>query len=142
MHNSHLIPRRVAILSATILVLLFETTLKAQELIHRGETSTTTPDNNKSHIAFAGGGWRAHSAHAGWVIAALNESDNKLARAFTNIGAISSNSGGSWFNTMLAYSDEFVEAIESPEAFQNWARADKAATGWLGQQEYVFNQAP
>ena len=99
-------------------------------------------ESAKVHVAFAGGGWRAHSGHSAWVIAALSENNHKLDQAFENVGTFASNSGGSWFNTMLAYSKDFAQAIQSSEAKTNWGLANESSTGWLGQQEYLFNQAP
>ena len=57
------------------------------------------------------------------------------------MGTVSSNSGGSWFSTMLMYSADFVAAIEAPNAVNTWAVSGKDATGWLGQQQYLFDQA-
>lgn len=91
----------------------------------------------QAHVAFAGGGWRAHSGHAGWTIALLNNGTRTLDQAFANVGTLSSNSGGSWFSTMLMYSDDFDRAIQAPNADSTWA-----ITGWLGLQEQLFNNAP
>ncbi len=93
------------------------------------------------HVAFAGGGWRAHSAHAGWTMSLLNGGSNNLKDVFTHVGTVSSNSGGSWFSTMLVYSDSFVTAIEAQDAIHTWPNSGKSATGWLGQQQYLFDQA-
>lgn len=88
------------------------------------------------HVAFAGGGWRAHSGHSGWILNLLKESGVGLDGAFANVDTVASNSGGSWFNTMLSFSGSFVTAIEAPNALETWA-----STGWLGQQEALFNAA-
>ena len=95
-----------------------------------------------THIALAGGGWRAHTGHAGWTMSLLDNGDRKLADVFSNVRTISSNSGGSWFNTMLAYSNKFVAAIEAKDAIENWSKSGADATGWLGQQQTIFKQAP
>lgn len=94
----------------------------------------STPDT--VHLAFAGGGWRAHTGHAAWTMSLLDSGNIKLDSVFTNVGTISSNSGGSWFSTMLMYSEDFVEAIEAPDAINTWD-----SIGWLGQQESLFNAA-
>ncbi len=111
-------------------------------------TSSTSPDSSLSpiakpdavHIAFAGGGWRAHAAHAGWTISLLHNGKKTLEDVFTHVGTISSNSGGSWFSTMLVYSDDFVKAIEAPDAINTWSNAGSNAAGWLGKQQYHFDQ--
>jgi len=73
-----------------------------------------------TYVAFAGGGWRAHTGHSAWMVGLLdNEPNNNMTTlddAFKNVSAISSNSGGSWFNVMLSYSDTFREGLEKPSA--------------------------
>ncbi len=93
------------------------------------------------HLAFSGGGWRAHTGHAGWTLSLLESGSQKLKDVFANVGTVSSNSGGSWFSTMLMYSADFVEAMEAANAINTWPVAGKDATGWLGQQQYLFDQA-
>jgi hypothetical protein len=88
---------------------------------------------SKVHVAFAGDGWRAHTGHAAWIMALLND-DKKLSEAFQNVGTVSSNSGGSWFSTMLMYSDDFVNAIEALSATTTWSD-----TGWLVLQRNDFD---
>lgn len=92
--------------------------------------------SNPVHVAFAGGGWRAHTGHSAWTMALLDDGNKTLDEVFSNVGTISSNSGGSWFSTMLMYSDEFVQAIEAKDAIATWD-----STGWLGQQKQLFNGA-
>lgn len=94
-----------------------------------------------AHVAFAGGGWRAHSGHSGWTLALLEDGSKTLDDVFTNVDTISSNSGGSWFSTMLVYSDSFVDAIQANDAAQTWGDEGPKAPGWLGQQQYLFDQA-
>ena len=101
------------------------------------DTTEVVPTTNEVHVAFAGGGWRAHTGHSGWTVALLNKGNRTLSDAFANVGTISSNSGGSWFNTMLAYSGDFVSKIEAPDAVDTWG-----TTGWLGQQQALFDEAP
>lgn len=93
------------------------------------------------HVAFSGGGWRAHTAHSGWALSLLNDGSNKLEDVFAHVGTVSSNSGGSWFSTMLMYSGDFVTAIEATNAINTWSVSGENATGWLGQQQYLFDQA-
>ena len=94
-----------------------------------------TLPNKKVYVAFAGGGWRAHTGHSAWVISLLNKGESDLHKAFSNVGAIGSNSGGSWFNTMLMYSDTFASDIQDSTAIKTWG-----TTGWLGQQRALFNK--
>jgi hypothetical protein len=94
-----------------------------------------------AHVAFAGGGWRAHTGHTGWTLALLDGGRKTLEDVFANVGTVSSNSGGSWFSTMMMYSDDFVSAIEATNAINTWAVSGESATGWLGQQQYLFDQA-
>ncbi len=72
------------------------------------------------YVALSGGGWRTHTAHAGWTIGLLDNQamgpQQTLDQIFTNVLAVSSNSGGSWFNMMLAFSDDFRKQIESKNA--------------------------
>lgn len=98
------------------------------------ETAQAAPEV-KVHVAFAGGGWRAHTGHSGWTMSLLDGGKRKLDGAFKNVGTISSNSGGSWFSTMLMYSSDFAKAIEAPNAFDTWD-----STGWLGQQKRIFEK--
>lgn len=105
--------------------------------VSSSEAGDTKPA--RAHLAFAGGGWRAHTGHSAWVMSLL-EKQNSLDKAFANVGAISSNSGGSWFNTMLAYSPSFARSIEAPNALGSWATPGPNASGWLGQQQTLFNE--
>ncbi|NMM50804.1 hypothetical protein [Marinigracilibium pacificum] len=93
--------------------------------------------NEKVHVAFAGGGWRAHTAHSAWTIALLDSGRQNLNDIFTNVGVVSSNSGGSWFSTMLMYSDDFVSDIEASDAVTNWTTTN----GWIGKQRQLFDAA-
>ena len=101
---------------------------------------TATSSNKNVHVAFAGGGWRAHTGHSAWVMSLLPGHNHALSDAFKHVGTISSNSGGSWFSTMLMYSEDFVNDIQSHDAILNWASTGSNG-GWLGQQENHFNAA-
>ncbi|MEP2936468.1 MAG: hypothetical protein ABJM06_11325 [Gilvibacter sp.] len=102
---------------------------------NQSEDQVETAASNVS-VAFAGGGWRAHSGHSAWTISLLQNGNRSLNDAFTNVKAVSSNSGGSWFSTMLMYSPKFISEIEAPNAITNWG-----ISGWLGKQEKFFNDA-
>ncbi|MFC4632725.1 hypothetical protein ACFO3O_02340 [Dokdonia ponticola] len=100
------------------------------------EVKATITDN--IHVAFAGGGWRAHTAHTAWTMSLLENNNHKLDNVFKNVESIGSNSGGSWFSTMLMYSPKFVSDIETiPLA--DWGDTKKG--GWLGGQQNLFNDA-
>ncbi len=94
--------------------------------------------SKKVHLAFAGGGWRAHTGHSGWTLSLLNPDNSHITldSAFTNVGTISSNSGGSWFSTMLMYSPAFVDSIQAPNAIETWSSVEG---GWTGGQYDLFN---
>ncbi|MFT5780601.1 MAG: hypothetical protein ACI837_003564, partial [Crocinitomicaceae bacterium] len=53
-----------------------------------------------------------------------------------NVHTFSSNSGGSWFSSMLLFSNSFVSDIQNPNASRTWEN-----TGWLGQQKALFDNA-
>lgn len=85
-----------------------------------GELAETSSSANEVYVAFAGGGWRAHTAHAAWTIGLLDNDPAKaqlsLNQAFANVSMIASNSGGSWYNTMLSYSPDFRNKIQATNA--------------------------
>lgn len=89
---------------------------------------TPSPPNKSSnrYVSFSGGGWRAHTAHTAFLIGLLdNQAQDTgevttLDEAFENVSATTSNSGGSWFNVMLGYSDTFrapLEARGAPDGY-------------------------
>jgi len=105
------------------------------------------------HVAFAGGGWRAHTGHAAWVMSLLDANSGNcalqsgdsgnpqcLGAAFANVETVSGNSGGSWFSTMLMHDKGFVSQITNAEAFSDWGSTDATnpAQGWLGKQQGYF----
>ena len=96
-----------------------------------------TPSAQTVQVAFAGGGWRAHTAHAAWIMSLLEGGKYTLDDVFGNVDALGSNSGGSWFLTMLAYSDAFQKSIEGADAFENYP-----TTGYLGLQEKLLEKIP
>lgn len=102
------------------------------------EVETSSTDN--IHVAFAGGGWRAHTAHTAWTMSLLGNNGNKLDTVFEHVESIGSNSGGSWFSTMLMYSPKFVTDIEKPGALDTWGNTSSDG-GWLGGQQKLFDAA-
>lgn len=103
-------------------------------------TEVETSPSDNIHVAFAGGGWRAHTAHTAWTMSLLESNGNKLDNVFEHVNSIGSNSGGSWFSTMLMYSPKFVTDIEKPGALGTWGNTTKGG-GWLGGQQKLFNAA-
>ena len=99
-------------------------------------TEDPVPTVGPVHLAMSGGGWRAHTAHAGWTMSILGQGKRDLSSAFANVETISSNSGGSWFSTMLMFSGDFVADIQAPNAFSTWSE-----TGWIGKQQKHFDAA-
>ncbi|WP_299767271.1 hypothetical protein [uncultured Dokdonia sp.] len=99
-------------------------------------TAVETSSSDNIHVAFAGGGWRAHTGHTAWTMSLLETNGNKLDNVFQHVESIGSNSGGSWFSTMLIYSPKFVTNIETI-ALKNWG--DTMNGGWLGGQQNLFN---
>jgi hypothetical protein len=104
------------------------------------ETEDVLTVQKDVHVAFAGGGWRAHTGHSAWIISLLDNSSSTkqttLKSAFSNVKTISSNSGGTWFSTMLMYSPNFVNDIQTPHAITNWD-----SIGWIGKQKKLFDAA-
>lgn len=94
-----------------------------------------------TYMAISGGGWRTHTAQAAWTMGLLAayraesppSQSVDLGTVLGPVNGISSNSGGSWFTTMLFYSGDFVNAIEDPAAVTNWG-----TTGYLYQQQAML----
>ena len=118
------------------------------------QTPKASGQTDSIHVAFAGGGWRAHTGHSAWIMSLLEANNSNsgcqltnvkgdstcLQKAFQNVKTISGNSGGSWFSTMLMYDTGFVNQITSSEAFRNWGDPDATnpMQGWLGKQQNIF----
>ena len=81
---------------------------------------------NKTHYAFAGGGWRAHSGHTAWLSSQIEPGVRDISGFFENVGTVSSNSGGSWFSTMAIYDSTFNTAINSGHS-TFWIDGQRAA---------------
>ena len=131
--------RKLALAALVLLLAVGCNSSDSATSVTEGEPETPSPYS--VHVAFSGGGWRAHTGHAGWTLSLLDGGTKTLQDVFTHVGTVSSNSGGSWFSTMLMYSADFVTAIEAPNAVNTWAVSGKDSTGWLGQQQYLFDQA-
>ncbi len=87
------------------------------------------------HVSFSGGGWRAHTGHAGWTMGLLEDGAYTVGQAFDNVQTLSSNSGGTWFLSMLTYSEAFRSSIEAQGAFDNYI----TPSGYLGQERVLFD---
>lgn len=100
---------------------------------------SSVPD---TYVAISGGGWRAHTAQAAWTMGLLegyragspDSASVDLSTVFEDVHGIASNSGGSWFSTMLAYSQDFRASIEAPGALSTYG-----STGYLGQQRTALS---
>ncbi len=83
----------------------------------------------KTVVAFSGGGYHALSGAAGWMMGLMARNNNyNLELATSNIRAIGSNSGGSWFMTLGSYSDSFRKELEDPSAPTNFT----SESGYMG----------
>jgi hypothetical protein len=92
---------------------------------------------NPVHVAFSGGGWRAHTAQAGWTMSLLEDGTRTLDEVFKDVATISSNSGGTWFHSMLVYSGSFRASIEAADALPSYA----TPAGYLGQERALFQKS-
>ena len=129
----------ITIFSTVIIVAMTFLFNGCKEKEPKGETPEVfTTTASKVHVAFAGGGWRAHTGHSAWTISLLDNGSKSLSDVFTNVGTMSSNSGGSWFSTMLMFSSDFVNDIEAKDAVNTWT----TTSGWIGKQRQLFDAAP
>ena len=105
------------------LALIVSCSNQAKQKIETVETQTQAD----MHLAFSGGGWRAHTVHSGLIMSLLqanncsSHDESCLTDALTNVQTISSNSGGSWFNSMLNYNSRFTAQITAADAFSKWS---------------------
>jgi hypothetical protein len=122
---------------AILLALTFCTGCAPTDFTDKVDTSFIEGEakTEKVHLAFAGGGWRAHTGHSAWTMSLLDDGKLKLDSVFSNVGTISSNSGGSWFSTMLMYSPAFIDSIQAPNAIESWSTLEG---GWTGGQYDFF----
>ena len=83
-------------------------------------------------IAFSGGGYMSHTTLSGIFHGLVEQPDfsglgtpEALRQLFHRVSTVTSNSGGSWFMTQLAYSPSFMDTFST--------KADSWGTnGWLG----------
>ncbi len=90
------------------------------------------------YLALSGGGFDAHSAHAGWLSGgmdglAASGRDHDIDQLLGNVRALASSSGGSWFSSMLGYSEAFRSQFESSAA-----RDAYNTSGYNGQLRQIF----
>ena len=109
---------------------------KAHARIDSGELDTIVKAQ-KVYLSLSGGGWHAHTTHVAWLMGALDgmvsDGESRTVEALTeHVDAISSNSGGSWFLSMLAFADNFKTQVET------YAAEQYCSNGWLGDQRDIF----
>ena len=95
----------------------------------------------KVRVALSGGGWHSHTCHSAWFAAMLDAPwAPTLKQVLHNVDVISSNSGGSWFLSMLAFSKAFRESLEVKTSRDQWAmlKPDADANGFLEQTRMAF----
>lgn len=85
-------------------------------------------------VSFSGGGWNSHSILAGLLSGALDASNTDLKDIFSNVQGISANSGGTWFLSMLAYSDIFRGYLENATSRDQYNQL-----GYNGQVRNAFS---
>jgi hypothetical protein len=85
-------------------------------------------------VSFSGGGWNSHSILAGLLSGALDASNTDLKSLFSNVQGISANSGGTWFLSMLAYSDIFRGYLENATSRDQYNQL-----GYNGQVRNAFS---
>ena len=94
------------------------------------------------YLGFSGGGWNTHTANAGFMSSALESARISRGSSFgwenilDNYYGAAGNSGGSWFLTMLTYSDEFSESLA--ERANDWFKDG----GYMGIQRKLFELSP
>ena len=107
-------------------------------------TESTTIDSSTAiapplrFISFSGGGGNSHSMLAGMVAGSPDALENagqprSLASLLKSVRGISGNSGGTWFLTMLAYSNAFRKGFESRSETDRYN-----TTGYNGQTRRIF----
>ena len=80
-------------------------------------------------VSFSGGGFYSHTSLSGIVAGLMANDDNPaMADVFRRARMITSNSGGSWFMTHLAYSETFHNALALSPDGMAWGE-----TGYIGE---------
>jgi hypothetical protein len=95
-------------------------------------------DNQNRYLALSGGGFNAHSSHAGWLAGAMDGlaalgKDNDVDNILGKVRGLSSSSGGTWFSSQLGYSDAFRSQFESKAG-----RDAYNVSGYNGQLKQIF----
>ena len=90
------------------------------------------------YVSFSGGGWNTHTASAGFIGAGLQAAQRSnhqytFDNLFAHQNGAGGNSGGSWFLTMLAYSDEFADALANRP--DDWFSSNE----YMGIQKQIFS---
>ena len=103
------------------------------------ETPVTGEAPPSVHLALSGGGYHALSGAASWWMGMMERNgDYDFESAASNVKAISSGSGGTWFLTLTTYSKTFVEQLQSEGEYKNFAAPTKALTKQTGYMTNVW----
>ena len=95
--------------------------------------------SSNSFATFSGGGWNSHTVSSAMVGGAIeaakqishNTTDLGMPTLFGNLAGLAGNSGGSWFVSMLTYSEDFARDLANSP--QDWF-----STGYMGQQKELI----
>lgn len=95
-------------------------------------------DTTERYLALSGGGWNAHSMHAGLLAGAMDVlaktgKDNNIDNLLGQVKKLSSSSGGTWFSTQLSYADAFRKQFESQSGRDSYTTA-----GYNGELRKLF----
>jgi hypothetical protein len=95
-------------------------------------------DTTERYLALSGGGWNAHSMHAGLLAGAMDVlaktgKDNNIDNLLGQVEKLSSSSGGTWFSTQLSYADAFRKQFESQSGRDSYTTA-----GYNGELRKLF----
>ena len=89
-------------------------------------------DTEEVYISFSGGGYHAHAGASAVMMSLMDrvgDANHTMAHVTRNVGALSSNSGGSWFLSQAAYTTHFRTALEATDGWKNYTAPD----GYFGQ---------
>lgn len=90
------------------------------------------------YLALSGGGFNAQSSHAGLLAGAMDAlakqgKDGNIDNLLGHVKKLASSSGGTWFSTLLAYTDGFRSQFESKTG-----RDGYTTTGYNGKLRKIF----